>query len=87
MAENGIYAAPPWPDDGDNYTHKFTEGMHCRLAGVLASFEQTRIVVRLGAHPLVRDLYPEPLWTWHCLESRTQANEMKKEMLLVRNIP
>lgn len=86
IPENGIYCDPPWPDDGDKYTHVFEESHQVHLSLVLGAFEKTRIVVRLNDHQLVRDLYPEPAWTWHRLESRTQANEAKQEVLLTRNI-
>lgn len=82
IAENAVYADPPWPDDGDNYTHKFTDAMQRRLAGVLTSFEKARVVVRYGDHPLIRELYPEDRWTWRRLTSRTQANKDKAEVLL-----
>lgn len=85
IPENGIYADPPWPDDGANYTHSFTEPMHRKLTELLASFERSRIVVRFGDHPLIRELYPETVWAWNLLKSRTQANKEKAEVLLTRN--
>lgn len=83
-AKNGIYCDPPWPEDGDTYKHRFTEANQRGLADVLTAFEQTRIVVRYGDHPLIRELYPETLWQWHLLDSRTQANKAKREALIVR---
>lgn len=79
---NGIYCDAPWPQDGARYTHRFPESMQRRLAKVLAEFEHTRIVVRYGDHPLIRELYPAPRWKWHPLTSRTQANEAKAEVLI-----
>lgn len=80
--KHAVYCDPPWPDDGDKYTHKFTEAMQRRLADALATFETTRVVVRYGDHPLIRELYPEPQWTWHLLTGRTQTNADKAEVLL-----
>ena len=82
IPENGIYVDAPWPEDGDNYKHKFGVGQQRLLADVLAAFEQTRIVVRYGDHPLIRELYPAPKWTWHDVSGRTQANSVKSEVLL-----
>lgn len=84
IAANGIYCDPPWPDDGDTYKHRIES--HGKLSTVLEAFEQTKIVVRYGDHPLIRDLYPVSRWTWHRLTSRTQANDAKAEVLLTRNI-
>lgn len=82
VRENGIYADPPWPDDGGNYVHKFGEAQHRKLRDELQSFKNTRVIVRLNDHPLVRELYREPHWAWKRLTSRTQANEGKAEVLL-----
>lgn len=57
---------------------------HEMLARHLTAFECSRIVVRYGAHPLIRELYPESLWEWRPLNGRTQANKEKAEVLLVR---
>lgn len=89
IPENGIYCDPPWPEDGDKYTHKFGPEQQRRLAEVLTSFEKSRIVVRYGDHPLIRELYPSSapgggLWEWRLLNGRTQANKEKAEVLLVR---
>jgi len=87
VAENGIYIDPPWPDDGDKYRHKFTEQMQRKLANRLTMFMRTRVVVRFGDHALIRELYPEPAWSWNRLTGRTQANSEKSEVLLTRNCP
>ena len=86
IPENGIYADPPWPEDGDLYVHKFTEAMQRKLANVFNSFKNARIVIRYGDHPLVRELYSEDRWTWNMLKSRTQANKEKREVLLVKRM-
>lgn len=83
--KHGIYCDPPWPDDGDQYTHTFTEQDHRDLAARVSAFERTRVVMRFGDHPLVRELYPEPGWTWIPVAGRTQHNNAKSEVLLVRN--
>lgn len=82
---HGVYADAPWPDDGDNYLHKFTDKDQRRLATRLASFTAARVVVRYGDHPMIRELYPRDVWTWHELDGRTSANKAKGEVLLVRN--
>lgn len=82
---HGLYVDAPWPDDGDGYAHKFGESQQRRLAIVLAAYQQTRVVVRFGDHLLIRELYPEPLWTWHLLTGRTMANKAKAEVLIVKN--
>lgn len=81
---HAVYCDPPWMQDGDEYRHKFAEEQHRRLAEVLGRFEHCRVVVRYGDHPLVRDLYPEPLWTWHRIDGRTAGNNVKREVLLLR---
>ena len=60
---------------------------HEAMARMLASFQYTRIVVRYGDCEELRRIYPEPLWTWHRIESKTQAGSAKAEVLLTRNIP
>ena len=79
----GAYCDPPWPDDGDRYTHKFSEAQQRELARVLGGFTATRVVVRFGDHELIRELYPHDKWVWHELTGRTQANGAKAEVLLV----
>lgn len=80
--ENGVYCDPPWPGDGLHYKHKFTEAMQRRLAEKLHGYEKARVVIRYGDHPLIRELYPEPRWTWRDLTGRTQHNNDKAEVLI-----
>jgi site-specific DNA-adenine methylase len=80
---HAIYCDPPWPKDGDKYRHAFTVADHRRLAAELGRFRTTRVVVRLGDHPLVRELYPESVWTWRRITSRTQTNSAKAEALIL----
>lgn len=80
---HAIYADCPWPKDGDPYRHKFTESDHRKLAGVLSSFRETRVVIRYGDHPLIRELYPEHKWRWQAIEGRTSGNKAKAEVLIV----
>lgn len=54
-----------------------------RLAEALAKFARTRVVVRYGDHPLIRDLYPEPRWTWLEQRGRNQRNGEIAEVLIV----
>jgi site-specific DNA-adenine methylase len=81
--ECGIYVDAPWPDDGDKYLHKFDEAKQRKLAEELSRFDQARIVIRYGDHPLIRELYPEPRWTWRSITGRTQANSEKAEVLIL----
>lgn len=80
-AGHGIYVDAPWPDDGDGYQHRFTVNDHHELAGMLQRFKLTRVVVRFGDHPLIRELYSG--WNWRMLTSRTQANGAKAEALIL----
>jgi len=80
---HGLYVDPPWPDAGDVYSHKFTERMHRDLESTLSGYTAVRVVVRLGYHPLVRELYDASRWQWNTYSSRTQANTDLAEVLLV----
>jgi DNA adenine methylase len=82
---HGIYCDPPWPDDGDEYTHRFDEAHHRRLAATLSAYREARVVCRFGDHSLVRELYPESAWRWATLDGRTSANKAKAEVLLTLN--
>ncbi len=84
---SGIFCDSPWPQDGDLYEHSFTEEKQVELRDCLLRFQQTRIVVRFGVHPLIDQLYPESLWKRHLIEGRTsqqRAMGSKKEWLLER---
>ncbi len=86
MKGHGLYVDAPWPGDGDGYKHKFLEAQQRKLAATICGFDECRVVVRFGDHPLIRELYAERLgWTWNLVESRTQANKAKAEVLLTRN--
>jgi DNA adenine methylase len=82
-AGHGLYVDAPWPDNGDGYTHKFTETQQRRLAQRLTEFPASRVVVRFGDHPLIRELYPEGLWTWRRLKGRNNANADVAECLII----
>lgn len=84
--ETGLYVDAPWPDAGEEYRHRFGEADQRRLAEVLRGFGQSRVVLRFGEHPLIRELYREADgWVWHPLTSRNQANRVKPEFLIVRH--
>lgn len=91
VEENGVYADSPFPGAGRSYLHNAGSGekernWHERLAGALGRFQRTRVVARFYDHPLVRELYPAPAWTWHELDGgRAATNEARPEVLLVRN--
>ena len=40
-----------------------------------------------GDVPMIRELYPETLWTWHTFAGRKQTNEEAAEVLLVKRTP
>lgn len=82
--EHGLYVDAPWPGVGDAYVHKFDEQAQRDLAQLLAGIAEAEVVVRYGEHPLIRELYPESVWTWIPLESRTQTNERKAEFLIIK---
>lgn len=83
--EHGVYCDPPFPEVGDSYKFGFDEQDQRRLAKKLSGFKRLRVVVRYYDHALIRELYPEPLWTWHRFEGRKQTNAVAgEEVLLVR---
>lgn len=85
--DHGLYLDPPFPGPGDGYRHRFGDDQHRRLAEVLRAFTACRVVCRFYDHPLIRELYPEPLWTWHRpAGGRTQANKAAPEVLLTTNL-
>jgi DNA adenine methylase len=88
---HGIYIDPPWKGDGDGdgllYKFPFTDADHRRLARAVARFEQTRVVVRYGDHPLIRELYPAVgrggEWRYVERVGRDQTNQDKPELLII----
>jgi len=80
---HALYLDPPFPGPGDDYKHKFTEQQHKQLASRLGQFTTCRIVCRFYDHPLIRELYPEPHWTWVRLKGRKQSNDDAPEVLLI----
>ena len=82
--ETGIYVDAPWPDDGEKYKHKFTEDDQRQLADTMVGFQNARVVIRYGDHPLIRKLYTvQDGWHWHPIDGRTQTNETKREVLIL----
>jgi DNA adenine methylase len=79
----GCYADAPWPDDGDGYKHGVDDYFQRTLAKDLTRFKKTRVVVRFGDHPLIRELYPESHWNWVLQSSRAQSNGEVKEVLII----
>lgn len=80
---HGIYLDPPFPGPGDAYKHTFGEEKHRDLAKLLAGFAQARVVCRFYDHPLIRELYPEPQWTWTRYSGRKQTNDEAPEVLVI----
>jgi DNA adenine methylase len=84
---HGLYVDCNWPGAGEEYRHKIDEAGQRRLASVLSLFQQARVVVRFGDHPLIRSLYlPEFGWAWRTMASRNQANDVNTEFLITRNL-
>lgn len=83
---NGLYIDAPWPDAGEEYLHRFSEAQQRGLADCLTRLTVARVVVRFGEHPLIRGLYPAAEWQWVSGESRDQANAVKREWLICRNL-
>lgn len=79
----GIYCDPPWVGAGRNYLHTFTEQDHRDLASDLSQFEYTKIVIRYGDDPLVRELYED--WNIVPASSRDQCNQIKGEVWITRS--
>lgn len=79
---HALYIDPPFPDAGTRYKFAFAESDHVRLADRLAMFRACRVVCRFYDHPLVRDLYPGPAWTWRRYEGRRQTNDAGPEVLI-----
>lgn len=83
----GYYCDPPWVGAGLKYTHPFTVADHRRLAKQLGKFDQSRVVLRYGDEPLVRELYPSTEsggpWKWIRYDSRSQQNGDVAEVLIL----
>jgi site-specific DNA-adenine methylase len=79
----GLYVDAPWPDAGEDYQHRFPAYDHMQLADVLSRFREIRIAIRFGDHPLIRELYTEPQWTWLRQTGRNQQNNETAEVLIV----
>lgn len=88
----GLYADPPWVGAGDEYSFRFTNEQHVRLARELARLRGHgyRVVIRYGDHPMIRELYPGPYcrstatgWTWIEHTSRDQRNGEVNEVLIL----
>ncbi len=82
----GIYVDAPWVGAGKDYLHSFDEQDHRDLAGMLQRFEHATVVVRYGADELISELYPESEWRWLASASRTQANKVRGEVWITRNV-
>lgn len=84
--KNGIYADPPWIGAGRNYLHEFTMLDHVMLSVMLTRFKHSKIVIRYGDDPIIRQLYPESDgWTITEATSRTQANKTRGEIWINKN--
>jgi hypothetical protein len=83
LPSHGLYLDPPWPGPGDGYRHTFGEREQRALAKELAGFENTRVVVRYGEHPLIREIYPASRWNWIRQTSKSQAGGAVEEVLIL----
>jgi DNA adenine methylase len=82
---HALYIDWPWPDAGKDYLHRVPDDFHRRARDRVLRFEKTRVVIRYGDHPLIRELYPESIWQWHTFTGRTQANKDAPELLLINS--
>jgi site-specific DNA-adenine methylase len=80
--DTAIYCDPPWPDAGDEYVNKFPEHKQRRLAIDLGQYRATKVLIRYGDHPLIRELYPEGKWNWKRQSSRAQSGKEVAEVLI-----
>lgn len=73
-----IYCDPPYVVKGTKYVHDFETNDHRRLAGLLARFRQTRVVVSYYKHPLVDELYRG--WTKRALDAtKAMVNQSMRD--------
>src|SRR3990167_2425065 len=79
----GIYCDPPWVGAGDDYKHAFTEEDQSNLAYHLQCFQRTKVVLRHGDGPFIRELFGDERY-WHIREitSRDQANGGVRELCI-----
>lgn len=80
---HGLYCDPPWPKLGIEYKCRFSDEDQAKLEKKLRGFSKTRVVVRFGDHPLIRELYQPPHWRWVEFSTRNQANNEVAEVLIV----
>jgi hypothetical protein len=80
----GQYHDPPWYgyDFADAYKHTFPESSHRKLAEAMNSYSKTRVIMRYGDVPLIRQLYPEGKWHYKSLSTRNQGNQVVQEIIL-----
>lgn len=79
---HGLYIDAPWPEFGNSYIHTFSELDHERLARMLGGFNNTRVLIRFGDHPLIRRLYPESIWRWRIFKSKNQSHNTISDVLI-----
>ena len=88
VSKTGLYSDTPFPERGRKYLHNAgsTEAeeraWHTEHRNAVARFNSACVVCRFYDHPLIRELYPENLWTWYRLSGRDQHNQEKVECLL-----
>lgn len=68
----GVFADPPYIEEGDRYLHAFSAEDHARFAEEMGRFRKARVVLTYYDHPRLRELYP-PLedggrWTHRRIE-------------------
>lgn len=79
----GLYIdAPSWPGSNIKYVHSFTDADHRDLRDSLLRFEDTKVVVRYGEHPLIRDLYTG--WQFVEATSRNQVGNSVDEVWITK---
>ena len=93
-AGTAMYVDPPYLEKGAKYVHDFDPADHARLAGELARFTKTRVVVSYYDHPALVELYPPDRWERTRIEvskamasagKRDAANEVRAVEVLLTN--
>lgn len=82
---HGLYIDPPFIGPGEKYTHQFGETEWRLLARELATFRETRVVVRCYAIPLITELFPTSHWQYLTAKGRKQKNAVATEILIANH--
>ncbi len=79
---HGLYIDAPWPEAAGEYKHTFGESTHRSMATILGQFRDTKVLIRFGDQPLIRELYPQSQWRWRTFESKNQGHKTISDVLI-----